>query len=305
MATTLDGNLVCAGGIAAGGNGLKSVVSYDLDTPPVASSPLAAAATGPPAIAIALPPLPSGLLSHMEEAAAYDQWADAVQAQVDAAGADAAGRRQAIENKCAADLGAASDRRRQTKAAAAQQRAALLDAETAQHQQTARNESRRHERAKAAEARRHAAAMADEAERHRAAAAHIDVEHRDTSETHATRHALHIFKLESDRDQQLAALPKIASLDDQIQRARKRARDFRQLHILQGGSIRGRANWASTDAKGVDDQKLFVVVEDSDEYQTVAQQFSRTFPEQNHREKLATRRSRTPEDIVLENFEKV
>jgi poly [ADP-ribose] polymerase 7/11/12/13 len=249
---------------------LKTVVAFDFGTKGANGLSLFAAAPAP-GPTFSLPPFPSGLMSNTEEADTYEQWADTVQAQVDAAGAAIQTKRDAIETRVAATV--ASEARKQHDATQKEER---------QHQQNVDAEQRRHEQEVDAEQRRHDTAL----------------------ESTDTEHALRISSAEAERDAALAALADFAPVDavhTQIQQARRKAMSFRQLHILQGGSIldnaplppaagggravaspprriKGRENWASTDAKGLDDEKLFAVAPDSAEFQTVSARFAETMP---------------------------
>eukprot|EP00729_Bicosta_minor_P023307 gene23307-20667_t len=228
--------------------------------------------------AISLPPFPSGLMSNTEEADAYDEWASKVQAQVDAAGAAVQAKRDAIETAVAASI-----------ASATQKQHDVAQEQDRQHQQNVADEERRHREKVAKEERRHREQMAKEEQRYQ-----------QEMETHATQHALDISSAEAERDAALADLPAIDNLQDQIRKARQKAMSFRQLHVLQGGSlldtappaaasggggavataqqIKGREHWASDGARGLDDEKLFTVAPDSAEFQTVAARFAETMP---------------------------
>lgn len=143
-------------------------------------------------------------MSNTEEADAYDEWASKVQAQVDAAGAAVQAKRDAIkgiaETKCAA---------------ATQEQHDVAQEQERQHQQNVADEERRHREQMAKEEQRYQQQM----------------------ETHATQHALDISSAEAERDAALADLPAIDNLQDQIRKARQKAMSFRQLHVLQGGSL--------------------------------------------------------------------
>lgn len=155
--------------------------------------------------AISLPPFPiSALMSNTEEANAYDEWASKVLAQVDAAGAAVQAKRDAIETAVAASIASATQKQHDV----AQER-------DRQHQQNVADEERRHREQMAKEEQRYQQEM----------------------ETHATQHALDISSAEAERDAALADLPAIDNLQDQIRKARQKAMSFRQLHVLQGGSL--------------------------------------------------------------------
>ena len=151
MTMSLDGQIVCAGGEDEYGWSLSStVVAFDFG--PAAAAPRA---PKPAAISdIAPPPFPSGLLSHTEEADAYERWADTVQAQVDAAGAAVETAKRQLEATCAA----------------------RLDDENGKHQQAADAENRRHAEAQAGELRRHRDASASIDTGHTQAAAKLESE---------------------------------------------------------------------------------------------------------------------------------
>lgn len=215
-------------------------------------------------------------MSNTEEADAYDEWASKVQAQVDAAGAAVQAKRDAIETAVAASI-----------ASATQKQHDVAQEQDRQHQQNVADEERRHREKMAKEERRHREQMAKEEQRYQ-----------QEMETHATQHALDISRAEAERDAALADLPAIDNLQDQIRKARQKAMSFRQLHVLQGGSlldtappaaasggggavataqqIKGREHWASDGARGLDDEKLFTVAPDSAEFQTVAARFAET-----------------------------
>lgn len=217
-------------------------------------------------------------MSNTEEADAYDEWASKVQAQVDAAGAAVQAKRDAIETAVAASI-----------ASATQKQHDVAQEQDRQHQQNVAEEERRHREKMAKEERRHREQMAKEEQRYQ-----------QQMETHATQHALDISSAEAERDAALADLPAIDNLQDQIRKARQKAMSFRQLHVLQGGSlldtappaaasggggavataqqIKGREHWASDGARGLDDEKLFTVAPDSAEFQTVAARFAETMP---------------------------